>query len=812
MQMNDYEREHAAFVRTHGAECTVLLKSDGSFPLEKPGKIALYGSGARHTIKGGTGSGEVNSRYSVSIEEGLTDAGFTVTTKAWMDGYDKAKADAKAAFMKEMKLEAKERRQNVMIISMGRTPDEPEYDLPLSGEGDTAVYVLSRISGEGADREAVSGSILLSSTEIRDILRCGEQYKRFLLVLNVGGPVDLSPLGSVKNILVLSQLGTETGHILADILLGRQNPSGKLTTTWSAWEDYPTIGEFGEKDDTRYREGIYVGYRYFDSVGKTPAFPFGFGLSYTSFSLGEAAASLCGDTVTVALPVRNIGKLAGREVVQLYISLPAGKLDEPYQVMAAFRKTSLLEPGQEETVQISFSLRDIAPYDAETASYLLEAGDYLLRVGTSSRETTVCAAVRIPETLTVLQAKNVLDHPDFEDGKAPAAHHELPEGVPVLALEADAIKTKTVVYTRTEAVDPRVFSLTDDQLIKMNLGAYDPKGGVASMIGSAGFTVAGAAGQSCMEIPGFPSLVMADGPAGLRLSRHYAVDKAGKIHPLESSIPASLTDFMPKPFLWALKLMTYRPKKTDKLGEQYATAIPIGTAIAQSFDPALAESFGKIVGEEMERFGVHLWLAPALNIHRSIRCGRNFEYFSEDPLVSGVFAGAITKGVQQYPHAGTTIKHYAFNNQERNRTQNNSQLSERAAREIYLKGFGIAVRMAQPKAVMTSYNLANGRHTNARRDLIQDVLRAEFGFEGIVMTDWITVGYENERDCAYPNSDASHVCMAGGDLFMPGSQHDFNIVKAGLANGSVTRAQLQINATRVLHMAEQLCKTGGKNA
>ena len=804
MQMNEYEREHSAFVRAHGAECTVLLRSEGTFPLEDPCRIALYGSGARQTIKGGTGSGEVNSRYSVSIEEGLAEAGFTVTTKAWMDGYEKAKADAKTAFMKAMKAEAKERRQNVVLVAMGRTPDEPEYELPMNGEGDTAVYVLSRVSGEGADREPGSGSILLSRTEIRDILKCCGTYRRFMLVLNVGGPVDLGPLDQVKNILVLSQLGTETGRILADILLGRQNPSGKLTTTWSAWEDYPALIEFGDKDDTRYKEGIYVGYRWFDSVGKTPAFPFGFGLSYTNFTLGGAAASLAGDTVTVTLPVRNTGARAGREVVQLYVSIPAGKLDEPYQVLAAFRKTGLLESGQEETVTITFSLRDIAPYDEQTASYILEAGDYLLRVGTSSRETTVCAAVRIPQTLTVLRAKNILGHPDFEDWKAPEATHELPEGVPVLNLDADGIEEKAVDYTRSEQVDPRVSGLSEEQLIKMNLGADDPKGGVASMIGSAGFSVAGAAGQTCMEVPGFPSLVMADGPAGLRLSRHYAVDGTGKVHPLESSIPASLTDFMPKPFLWILKLMAYRPKKTDKLGEQYASTIPIGTAIAQSFDPELAESFGKIVGEEMERFGVHLWLAPALNIHRSIRCGRNFEYFSEDPLVSGVFAGAITKGVQQYPHAGTTIKHYAFNNQERNRTQNNSQLSERAAREIYLKGFGIAVRMSQPKAVMTSYNLANGKHTNERTDLIGDVLRAEFGFEGIVMTDWITAGYENERGCAYPNSDASHVCMAGGDLFMPGSQHDYDIVKAGLANGTVTREQLQINATRVLRMAEQL--------
>ena len=805
MQMNDYEREHSEFVRRHGADCTVLLKTDGAFPLEKPGKIALYGSGARRTLKGGTGSGEVNSRYFVTAEEGLAAAGFTVTTKAWMDGYDKARAEAKAAFMKAMKQEAKERRQNVMIISMGRTPDEPTYDLPLDGEGEAAVYVLSRVSGEGADRSPVGGDILLSDTEIRDILACHRKYSRFMLVLNVGGVVDLSPVAEVGNILVLSQLGTETGHILADILLGKQNPSGKLTTTWTAWGDYPTMGEFGEKNDTRYREGIYVGYRYFDSVGKTPLYPFGFGLSYTTFALSQAKATLEGETVKTSVTVCNTGRFPGRQVAQTYVSIPAGKLDEPYQVLAAFAKTKELAPGESETVEMAFSLRDIAPYDEASAAYILERGDYLLRLGDSSRDTTVCAAVRVPETITVLQCKNVLGKPDFTDWQAPASVHSLPENVPVLPLAAGAIATRTVADAPDPAIDPRVAALSREQLIKMNLGAYDPKGGVASMIGNAGFTVAGAAGQSCMTVPGFPSLVMADGPAGLRLSRRYALDKEGKIHALESSIPASLTDFMPKVFLWAMKLMAYRPKKTDKIGEQFATAIPIGTAVAQSFDPALAEGLGDIVGREMERFGVHLWLAPALNIHRSIRCGRNFEYFSEDPLVSGVFAGAITRGVQRHPHAGTTIKHYAFNNQERNRTQNNSQVSERAAREIYLKGFGIAVKTAQPKAVMTSYNLVNGRHTNARRDLIGDVLRSEFGYEGIVMTDWITVGYENEKDCLYPNSDAAQVCMAGGDLFMPGAQYDYDRIKAGLEDGTVTEQQLRINATRVLRMAEKLC-------
>ncbi len=809
MELYDYERKHSAFIRENGAECTVLLKKDGKFPLKAPGKIALYGSGARRTIKGGTGSGEVNSRYFVTVEQGLKNAGFQITSEAWLGSHETVEAEAKAKFIQDMKAEAKARHQNVMLITMGRTPAEPEYHLPIDGEGDTAVYVLSRVSGEGADRKAVEGDILLSKTETRDILACGKKYPNFMLVLNTGGPVDLTPVLGVGNILALSQLGAETGNILADILLGRQNPSGKLTTTWAAWEDYPATGEFGEKNDTRYREGIYVGYRYFDSVGKEPLFPFGCGLSYTDFESSDFRASISGELVTVTAAVKNIGAYPGKEVMQLYVSIPEGKLDQPYQVLAGFAKTGVLAPGQEEQIRVRFSMSSIAPYDEETESYILEAGDYILRIGSSSRNTKLCAAVRVEDTVTVRQAKNVLGKPDFADYRVPEQQKKqsvLPPDAQVLVLTPGSITTVTTQYTRENRIDPAVEKLSQDQLIKMNLGAFDPKAGVASMIGNSGFTVAGAAGQTCMEAAGLPSMVMADGPAGLRLSRKFAVDAKGKVHPLESSIPASLLDFMNTPTKWIMRLLTYKPKKTDKPGEQYATALPIGTAIAQSFNRKLAEQFGKLVGEEMERFGVHLWLAPALNIHRSIRCGRNFEYYSEDPLVSGVFAAAITKGVQSFPHAGTTVKHYAFNNQERNRTQNNSQVSERAAREIYLKGFRICVRLAQPKAVMTSYNLVNGTHTSEHAGLIEDILRSEFGYQGIVMTDWVTAGYENEKDCIHPVAEAARVCMAGGDLFMPGSQHDYDSVKAGLDAGTVTKEQLRINASRVVRMARTLCK------
>ena len=334
MEMFDYEKNHLQTLREALAECTVLLRSNGDFPLSGPCKLAAYGSGVRKTIKGGTGSGEVNSRYFVNVEQGLEDAGFTVTTKGWLDAYEAVCQEARKRFRQEIAAQAKAAHVMPVLYAMGKAMPEPEYELPLDAEGDAAIYVLARISGEGSDRDPVKGDILLSDTERRDILALNERYGRFMLVINAGGPVDLSGLEKVGNILVLSQLGVETGAALADILLGKQTPSGKLTTTWAAWEDYFPMEDFGDRNDTRYREGIYVGYRYFDSVGKKALFPFGYGLSYTTFSIDGITAALNGDKVTVRAAVTNTGAHAGKEVVQVYVSAPEGKLDKPYQDLA----------------------------------------------------------------------------------------------------------------------------------------------------------------------------------------------------------------------------------------------------------------------------------------------------------------------------------------------------------------------------------------------------------------------------------------------------------------------------------------------
>ena len=804
-KLNDYEIKHNEMLRRFGAECTVLLKTDGAFPLEAPCELALYGSGARRTIKGGTGSGEVNSRYFVTAEEGLEAAGFSITTKNWMDNYENLQAEARKNYFRDIKRAALKRFTLAILENMGAVMPEPEYQLPLDAEGDAAVYVLSRISGEGSDRQAVPGDILLTETEKRDILELNKRFEKFMLVLNVGGVVDLSPVMEVKNILLLSQLGGETGNVLADIILGKTVPSGKLATTWSAWKDYQKIGTFGDKNDTFYKEGVYVGYRYFDSVGKKALFPFGFGLSYTAYELTAGEGSVNGSAVSVTAGVRNIGKYSGKEVVQLYVSSPAGRIDKPYQALAAFAKTAELKPGEASEVTLSFDLRDMASYDEERAAWILEAGDYVLRLGTSSTDTRAIAAVRLDGEAVVRQVRNCLGRPDHTDWRPEKSVKSEECDVPVIALSASVIKTETVYYFKPQAVDPLVETLSDEELCLMNIGAFKQSGSM-SVIGNAAMSVAGAAGETAnyYKDKGIPALVMADGPAGLRLSRHYTKDEKG-VHAIGETMPESVMDLMPAPSKFFIRHFMASGDVKGEVFDQYCSAIPIGTALSQSWNPDLAESCGDIVGDEMERFGVHLWLAPALNIHRDIRCGRNYEYFSEDPLISGRFAAAITRGVQKHPGRAVTLKHFAANNQETNRYSSNSAVSERAMREIYLRGFEIAVRESAPKAVMTSYNLLNGVHTSERRDLLEAVLRSEFGYKGIIMTDWL-IRIMNGRNNRYPAPNAAKIAAAGNDITMPGGKADLKEMLKGLNDGTVSRRQLQVNATRIYHMAKELAE------
>lgn len=832
-----FETDHIDRARRMSPECTVLMKKDGNFPLSSAGKLAVYGNGVRKTIKGGTGSGDVNVRHFVNVEEGLLNAGFVITTTSWLNEYDIVINNARKNYVQGLKEAAKQAGVSAVMLGMGKIMQEPEYELPLDGEGDTAIYVLTRNSGEGGDRDPGAGDIALTETEKRDILTINEKYEKFMLVLNVGGMVDLACVKEVKNILLLGQLGTSTGDVLADLLLGKNYPSGKLTMTWTDLEAYPSTEGFGDVNDTYYNEGIYIGYRYFDSVSKEVTFPFGFGLSYTEFELSCKDLLVDEKEISVVVNVRNAGNRAGKEIVQVYYSAPSGKIDRPYQDLAGFGKTKELLPGEDCDIRIKFQTIDMAAYETESSSYLLEKGDYVVRVGNNSRSTHICGIVRVTTDVTTKKLKNICIGDVIEEKKPVflpytyKGEQEEKENASVFKLDSSKIVTEEAIYSGipeelnrvdsicwddvksgSKSVEKFAAGLTNEELANICLGAYTDKVDLGSIIGSAAFSIAGAAGETTNRLDEkyhLDTLVMADGPAGIRVSPTYKIVN-GKVKSTVSSFGHDMLDLMEESELQMMQqTSTQSEKEVETEFYQYCVSIPIGTDLAQSFNLDVIKEFGDIVGNEMEIFGIHLWLAPAMNIFRSPLCGRNFEYYSEDPLVSGLVAAAMTEGVQKHKGCGTTIKHFACNNQETNRYTSNSILSERALREIYLRGFEICVKKAQPHALMTSYNLINGEHACNSKDILTNVLRDEWGYKGIVMTDWfVTTAMLKKSDTKHPVASAAGCVKAGNDITMPGGATDMEDIQRALVDENhlyhLVRAELQACAVRVLKKIYEL--------
>lgn len=497
MELLNHEKKHLETIYPHMGEFVVLLKKNDDFPLKEAGDIALYGNGGRWTVKGGTGSGEVNSRFFVSVEEGLENKGFHVLTGSWLDKYDEVKKRFKEEFIKDIKKTAKETHTNTIVASMGKVMKEGNYHIGFDKECDTAVYVLSRISGEGNDRLPERGDFKLSETEIANLKELNDKYDRFMLVINAGGPVDLSEVDFVENILVLSQLGVETGNALADILLGNLYPSGKLATTWDRYEEYCHEGDFGQKDDTHYKEGIYVGYRYFDSIGKKAMYPFGFGLGYADFAYQINETELDGKRFIIKADVKNISdRYAGKEVIQVYLSKPQGRLDQPYQELAAFEKSEEILPGETKELKLSFDLSDFASYDTKNHCYVLEKGDYIVRVGNSSVDTKEAAVIEVKEEIVTKVVKNCLGTPDFKDLVIERETEKADESLKRFVLDPSMFETETVDYDSPDEICEEVKDCTAEKLALLNVGAFDPKGGLLSVVGNAALSVAGAAGES----------------------------------------------------------------------------------------------------------------------------------------------------------------------------------------------------------------------------------------------------------------------------------------------------------------------------
>ena len=767
-------------------EGMVLLKNDGALPLQTK-QVALYGGGAKRTIKGGTGSGEVNERHSVSILEGMEDRGFTILSKAWIDDYEIFYEKAHADYREE-----KKKRVNVLKISSIMDMLFDNYRLPAGPQitevldTDSCVYVLSRQAGEGGDRKNESGDYLLTEEEKAQIAHCAANYEKFVLIINCGSSMDmgfLEEIPGINAILYICQPGTQGGNAVADILSGTVNPSGKLTDTWAkTYADMPFGDEFSSLDgnpkQAYYREGIYVGYRYFDSFGIAPAFPFGFGLSYTDFSVECADASVQEREIVVQAKVTNIGSTyAGKEVVQLYVSAPNGQLHKEYQSLAAFGKTDLLPPGESQVLELRFDLGDFASFREADNCFVLEQGEYVLRLGNSSRNTAPCAVVELRREVVVSRHEAICPIKDkFEELSAPERKNE--DLSATVRLEMDPMDFVTETY---EYKDPDVCreirvrkwlkQLTVSEMVDVVVG-------VGQLQNKHGFTLPGAVGVTTSKFwdRGLANVALCDGPAGLRIQSRSTVDAKGVVKPVEMAM--SVFEYIPGP---VKKLMTGDPEKEIPL-YQYTTAFPVANCLAQSWNTALLERIGEGIYREMKEFGCTYWLAPAMNIHRNPLCGRNFEYFSEDPRLTGLMAAAITRGVQQEQGYYVTIKHFACNNQEDQRTHMSSNLSQRALREIYLRGFQLAVK-AGAKSVMTSYNMVNGVYTPNSHDLLTKVLRNEWGFDGVVMTDWYSTN---------PGQGDNALCMsAGNDLIMPGTFINKQQILLGLQTGKITKKDLR---------------------
>ena len=790
------EQDNLKIAYQAACEAMVLLKNDGTLPF-KTKKIALYGPGAPMTIKGGTGSGEVNERHSVSILEGLENRGFEITTKGWIESFRQFYKDAEAAYKIEKRKRINLLKPNSimeMLFDNFRTPAGPIISEEMIAESDTdsCIYVLSRQAGEGGDRKAEKGDLFLTEEEESHIRICAERYAHFLLVINCGSAMDMSfvdRIPGINAILYLCQLGTEGGHAFADVVSGAVSPSGKLSDTWAKnYSDIPFSGEFsylnGNLKDEYYKEGIYVGYRYFDSFQVEPAYPFGFGLSYTDFQLRSAGISVDGRTVTVKADISNIGKeYSGREVAQLYVSAPNGMLHKEFQSLAAFGKTELLNPGQHQMLELSFDLGSIASYREYDACYVLEKGEYILRLGNSSRNTMVVGTLLLEQDVIVSRHQNICDRAmggveDFQELQAPARKEEtVAEGLPYILVDPGAFKT--VEYTYEEPpmhYDPKVdkflntLSVKDMAEIVVGIGMFG---------GETRFNLPGSVGKTTSKFwdKGLANVALCDGPAGLRIQKRSTVNKKGKVKPVEMAM--SVFEAFPE----AIKgLMLGNPEKETVL-YQYTTAFPVANALAQTWNTDLMHQVGSAIYREMKEYGCTFWLAPAVNIHRNPLCGRNFEYFSEDPFLTGAMAAAITQGVQQEPGFYVTVKHFACNNQEDNRNYVSSNLSERTLREIYLRGFEISVREGGAKSIMTSYNRVNGVYSPNSHDLCTKVLRNEWGFDGVVMTDWFSTG---------GNKASTAKCMsAGNDLIMPGGASYANEIVQGVKKGVISETELR---------------------
>lgn len=804
-QVNDLERANRQLAFKAAKEGIVLLRNENHcLPLSEK-RIALFGAGVTNATKGGTGSGEVNNRDNVTIYQGFVSRGFTIASTKWIDDYKQAKKEARKEFKARLKeaLKGKPRSDEDACywsvdpikesFPAGRKITEEDF---VSSKCQTAVYVVTRQAGEGKDRGSQAGDYQLSEVEVANIRFIADHYPSSVLVINAGSAVDLSPIldSPLKAIVFLGQAGEEGGNALAALLTGEENFSGKLTATWyKDLNQHPLSKTYsylaGQDDYEEYIEGIYVGYRYADAFQVEPLYPFGYGLSYTSFDI-SSTWKIEGTKVKIAATVTNAGNVKGAEIVQAYLSFPKKEVVREKKTLVAFARTKDIEPKKQEVVELAFDLADWGYYDEKEAAYFLDQGDYVLLLGDSSVELKSIGCLRLQARVKTEQTINIcpVQHP-FKEIVAPESEPYSYDGEAVV-VEATAFHTLTHEYGKKETVPEVVGKMKDEELSQLVNGfeAYNDVEPPHVPPGCAGKTAPYPSVQY-----GLPVLAMADGPAGLRLVPEYYTDGESRAKGVPHSEKLTIASkFFALKFF--LQRLTLKPKMYA-----YTTAFPVGIVLAQSFDTALLEEIGRAVSHEMDEFAIDIWLAPGMNIMRFPLCGRNFEYFAEDPLLSGKMAAAISRGVAENGRHTVTLKHYCANNQEDNRLKSDSRIHERALREIYLKGFRIAVKEGKASALMTSYNLVNGVYTNSSADLITSILRDEWGFDGLVMSDWGSV--------AEGQAKANEAIKAGNDLIMPGGTKEAKNLLDSLHNGTLSREEAEQCGARIVKLINKLRPT-----
>lgn len=737
----------------------VMLKNDGALPLKQGGTAAVFGRIQLHYYKSGTGSGGmVNVSKVIGITDGLLDAGYKLDEQL-LNAYREWD------------------EQNPFDYGEG-WGGEPwsQKEMPLTDElvggaasrADAAIVIIGRTAGEEMDNKLEKGAFLLSDLEEDMLRRVTSAFDKTVVLLNTGGLIDMSFMDRypVSAVMYVWQGGMVGGAGTAAVLTGEVSPSGKLPDT-IAYEisDYPSDKFFGSGDMDCYGEDIYVGYRYFETFAKDRVrFPFGFGMSYTSFDITASDFKLDGDKVTGSVNVKNTGSTPGREVVQIYCSAPQGKLGKPARVLCGFDKTRTLQPGESQTLSFEIPLESVASYDdsgvtGHKSAWILEQGGYVFYAGADVRSASEAYSLTLPETV-VRQCKSALGpltafkrmvnsngKPEFEDvpltGEAfPHDHAKLSAEIPQTGDRgirlADVVNGKNTLEEFTA-------QLTDYDLSCIICGE-----GMGSPKVTAGTAAAFGGVSDTLTALGIPCACCDDGPSGMRL------------------------DCGTKAF-----------------------SLPNGTLLASTFDRPLMTELFTFMGLEMHTNQVDCLLGPGMNIHRHPLNGRNFEYFSEDPYLTGEMASAELAGLHSTGAEGT-IKHFCGNNRETRRHFLDSVISERALREIYLRGFEKAVKKGGAKSVMTTYGQVNGVWTAGNYDLVTGILRDDWGFDGFTMTDWWA--NINRRGKAPDKSDFAAMAMAQNDVYMvtaDGAACNDNTLDS-LKSGELTRGELQRNAMNIL--------------